>query len=107
MLIILAVVLLLVLPGPWDVIGFAVALALGVGELFLWNKTVKRQRRVVGAQTLIGADALVLAACRPDGQVRVNGEIWAARCEAGADEGETVRVVGRDRLTLTVDRAAP
>jgi membrane-bound serine protease (ClpP class) len=107
MLIILAVVLLLVLPGPWNVIGFAVALALGIGELFLWNTTVKRHRRVVGAQTLIGADAVVLAACRPEGQVRVNGEIWAARCEAGADEGEAVRVVGREGLTLNVDRPAP
>jgi membrane-bound serine protease (ClpP class) len=46
----------------------------------------------------------VLSACRPDGQVRLNGEIWDARCTGGAAEGETVRVVGRRGLTLLVER---
>ena len=39
-----------------------------------------------------------------DGQVRIGGEIWQARCEAGADTGETVRVVGLNGLTLLVER---
>jgi len=103
MLLILAVVLLVVLPGPWNVVGFVVALLLFVPELLLWHRTVRHRRQVVGAQTLIGAEGVVLSACRPDGQVRVNGEIWEARCAAGASAGETVRVVGRDRLTLFVE----
>jgi membrane protein implicated in regulation of membrane protease activity len=37
--------------------------------------------------------------------VRISGEIWAARCSAGADVGEEVRVVGRDGLTLLVEQA--
>jgi len=59
---------------------------------------------VVGAQTLVGKEAEVLAPCRPIGQVRIGGEIWQARCEAGADTGETVRVVGLNGLTLLVER---
>ena len=46
----------------------------------------------------------MLAPCRPTGQVRIGGEIWEARCEAGADVGETVRVTGLDGLTLLVER---
>jgi len=33
-------------------------------------------------------------------------EIWAARCDTGADAGETVTVVGRDRLVLRVEPKA-
>ena len=42
----------------------------------------------------------------PVGQVRLNGEIWEARCEAGAGTGERVRVTGRKRLTLIVEPVA-
>jgi membrane-bound serine protease (ClpP class) len=60
--------------------------------------------KVVGAQTLVGKEAEVLAPCRPIGQVRIGGEIWQARCETGADAGEAVRVTGLDGLTLLVER---
>ena len=106
MLFIAAVVLLLFLPHPWNIVGFTACLILGLGELFLWNRTVRGRRAAVGSSTLIGREATVLTACRPDGQVRLNGEIWEARCAAGADAGETVRVVGRKRLTLLVERVA-
>jgi membrane-bound serine protease (ClpP class) len=102
-LIILAFILLFLLPWPWSLIGFLVTLVLWFVELLVWNRTVRHRRRVVGAQTLIGKDATVTEPCRPSGQVRLNGEIWAARCEAGADPGDTVRVVERDDLTLVVE----
>ena len=105
MLIILAFILLFLLPSPWNLIGFLVAIPLWFVELLAWNRTVKHRRRVVGAQTLIGKDATVTEPCRPSGQVRLDGEIWEARCDAGADPGETVRVVGRDNLTLLVELA--
>jgi membrane-bound serine protease (ClpP class) len=103
MLIIAAIVLFFLLPEPWDLVALISGLVLGVGELFLWNRTVKHQRRVVGSETLIGTDAVVLSPCRPDGQVRVEGEVWAAHCDAGASPGERVRIVGRRNLTLTVE----
>jgi membrane protein implicated in regulation of membrane protease activity len=34
----------------------------------------------------------------------VEGELWRARCEAGADVGESVRVVSVEELTLEVAR---
>jgi membrane-bound serine protease (ClpP class) len=103
-LLVLAVILLLILPEPWAWIAFLVTAVLGIGELFLWNRTTRRYRRAVGPETLIGREAVVVTECRPDGQVRIDGEIWAARCEDGASPGETVRVLGRNRLRLQVAR---
>lgn len=107
MLIFLAIALLLVLPSPWSVVAFLVLIPLWVLELLGWNRTTKRHRRAVGAETLIGREAVVSEPCRPVGQVRLDGEIWEARCEAGATTGERVRVTGRDRLTLLVEVVAP
>ena len=105
MLLILAIALLLFLPSPWNLIGFGVSLVLFFGELGLWNRTVKGRRRVVGAETLVGKQGTVLADCIPVGQVRVDGEIWEARCEAGAVSGQAVRIVGRQGLMLLVEPA--
>ena len=44
-------------------------------------------------------------ACRPTGQVRMNGELWEATCEAGADVGDETVVRAIDGLTLIVDPA--
>jgi len=106
MLIFLAVALLLLLPSPWNVVAFLVLLPLWVLELFAWNRTTKRHKRAVGAQTLIGREAVVSEPCRPVGQVRLDGEIWEARCEAGASTGDRVRITGRERLTLIVEPVA-
>jgi membrane-bound serine protease (ClpP class) len=103
MLIFLAVALLLLLSSPWNLIAFLVLLPLWVLELFGWNRTTKRHRKAVGAETLIGREAVVTLPCRPVGQVRLDGEIWEARCEAGASPGDRVRVAGREKLTLIVE----
>ncbi len=107
MLIFVAILLLLVLPSPWNIVAFLVLLPVWVLELFGWNRTVKRRRRAVGAQTLIGREAVVIVPCQPLGQVRLDGEIWEARCEAGAPAGDRVRVTGREALTLVVEAAVP
>lgn len=103
MLIFVAIALLLLLSSPWNVVAFLVLLPLWVLELFGWNRTTKRYRRSVGAETLIGREAVVSLPCRPVGQVRLDGEIWEARCEAGAGTGERVRITGREGLTLVVE----
>jgi membrane-bound serine protease (ClpP class) len=105
MLIIVAVLLLFFLPGPWNWVAFVIVTLLWFVELFGWSRTVKNRRRVVGAETLIGKTAVVTEPCRPVGQVRVDGETWEARCEAGASTGDQVRVTGRDKLVLTVEPA--
>jgi membrane protein implicated in regulation of membrane protease activity len=98
-----ALLLLFVLPQPWNVVGFIGGLIVFGGEVVFWNRKVRSGRKTVGAQTLIGKAATVASSCRPVGQVRIGGEIWAARCDAGADAGDTVTVVGLDGLTLLVE----
>jgi membrane protein implicated in regulation of membrane protease activity len=103
MFLLLAIVLLLVLPSPWDVAGFAVCLLLGMAEVLFWQRKVRRLGVRAGAETMIGERAMVIAACRPVGQVSVRGELWEARCASGADVGEAVTIVGRERLALVVE----
>lgn len=102
MLIILALILLFVLPHPWNIIVAAIVAVVWFGELYLWNRTVRGKKRVVGAQTLVGMVGEVREACHPDGQVFVNGELWRATCEDGADPGTAVKVLAVNGLTLEV-----
>jgi membrane-bound serine protease (ClpP class) len=107
MLLIGAVLLaVFVLPFGWGVAVVAAAAALEVAEIFFWVWLSKRYSIQVGAETLVGAHAVVVTPCRPSGQVRVQGELWQARCRDGADPGETVRIVALDGLTLVVEREA-
>ena len=69
------------LPAPWSYLAVGAAAVYELAELgvFIWYS--------------------------PVGQIRVDGELWRARCEEGADPGETVEVeqLGPD-LTLIVRR---
>lgn len=103
----LAIILLLVLPSPWNVVGLLAGLALFAGEVVFWNRTVRGRRVAVGAETLIGETGVVVTACRPEGQVRLGGEIWDARCDEGADRGDEVVVTAQERLRLVVTRSLP
>jgi membrane-bound serine protease (ClpP class) len=98
---------LFVLPDPWALLVVVGALFLEIGEVFFWFWYTRRRRVQVGAETLIGLEGVVVTPCRPRGQVRLQGEIWDARCDAGAAAGERVRVVGREGLTLAVEAALP
>jgi membrane protein implicated in regulation of membrane protease activity len=96
---------LFVLPHPWGIAAIVGALVVEVGEAWFWIWLSRRRRVVVGAEALVGADAVVVTACRPDGQVRIAGELWRAHCEGGADAGQTVRVLRVSGLTLEVEAA--
>jgi membrane protein implicated in regulation of membrane protease activity len=103
MLIFVAIALLIFLPGPWNFVVFVAVLVLWVFELMFWNRTVRHRRRSVGAQTLLGRTASVIRACDPDGQVKVDGEIWEAHAASRAAVGQTVRIIGRNELVLVVE----
>jgi membrane-bound serine protease (ClpP class) len=104
MLFLVAVVLAVFLvPSPWGLVLVGIAGIVEIGESYIWMRLSRRHRIKVGAETLIGAVAEVATPCRPEGQVRVQGELWRARCEEGADPGERVRVVSREGLTLLVE----
>jgi membrane protein implicated in regulation of membrane protease activity len=91
-----------VVPMPWSILLLAGGIVLEVAEMVFWWKLSHRRKPKVGVETLVGAPATVITACRPRGQVRVAGEIWAATCAAGADPGDVVRVVSVDGLALVV-----
>jgi membrane-bound ClpP family serine protease len=94
-----------VLPVEYAVPVVIVGAIVEVGETFFWVWYSRRRRAQVGAETLIGELAEVVTRCAPLGQVRLQGEIWRARCEEGAERGEQVRVTALDELTLVVERA--
>ena len=65
------------------------------------------QRPATGSEELLGAVAVARTPLDPEGQVFVRGELWRAVADDGPiGEGERVRVVGVDSLTLRVTRAA-
>ena len=89
--------------SPWQEVAIVAGAAFELAEtgLLLWWS--KRRRAAVGAETLVGRRAIVATDCMPDGQVRVAGELWRARCDAGASVGDEVVVRGVDGLTLAVE----
>ena len=104
MLFVFAVILaVFVVPSPWGLVLVGVAAVVEIGETFFWIWLSQRHRAKMGAETLLGAPAEVVTACWPEGHVRIQGELWRARCEAGADPGDRVKVVERDGLTLLVE----
>ena len=96
-----------VIPDPWryPVVGLAVLAE--AAETFFWIRVLRRRPVTVGAEALIGVMARVIAPCQPIGEIRVQGEIWRARCDEGADVGQQVRVRGRDGLILVVEQPRP
>ncbi len=102
-LIIALALAIFVLPSPWNLIAVVTAalweLATALGGLW-WSQ---RRAAKVGVEALMGREVEVRRACRPLGEVRVRGEIWQARCNEGADAGDSVRIVGLDGLTLLVE----
>jgi membrane protein implicated in regulation of membrane protease activity len=108
-LLLAALLAVFVLPEEWGAAALVVGAIAEAGELWLWFRWSKRRHPSVGVETLLGKQAVVAVVCRPRGQVRVAGEIWAAVCEEGADTGDTVWVIGvdPDGLTLRVSPAGP
>jgi membrane protein implicated in regulation of membrane protease activity len=96
-----------VIPDPWRFPVIALAVLVEVAETFFWIRILRRRPVTVGAEALIGAMARVTTPCQPIGEVRVQGEVWRARCDAGADVGQQVRVRERDGLTLVVEHRRP
>lgn len=92
-----------VLPSPWGLVAVVVGGVLDIAEtgLFLWWS--RRRRASVGVETLVGKTGIASTELWPEGQVRIVGEIWQARCQGGCDAGTKVVVRAVDGLTLVVD----
>jgi membrane protein implicated in regulation of membrane protease activity len=90
-----ATVVVLVVAGCLEVVEITI--------LRRWSKRLdKKTKRTTGAEALIGEAAKVVEPCHPRGWVQLNGELWEAQCDEGAEPGDTVRVRSLDGLTLVV-----
>ena len=106
MLFLIALVLaLFVLPSPWGVIAVVVGLTIDLVEVGVGIWYSKRRKAKVGSSALVGLTGVALDELGPEGQVRVNGEIWRARCATGCEAGASVVVRAVDGLTLEVEPA--
>jgi len=92
-----------VIPFPWNIPVLVLFAAIEVAETLGTWAWSRRGKPKVGVETLIGAIGRVVTDCHPKGTVRIKGEIWRARCEAGAGMGTRVRVVDREELVLVVE----
>jgi membrane-bound ClpP family serine protease len=97
------VLAIFVLPSPWGLVAIGIGAALDIAETggFLWWS--KRRRATVGVDSLVGKVGVAIGSIRPEGQVKVNGEIWNATCVGGCETGTKVVVRRVDGLTLEVD----
>jgi membrane protein implicated in regulation of membrane protease activity len=94
-----------ILDSPWNWLVGAGGAAVEVGEAWGFWLYSHRSRPAVGVEALVGTVGQVTDSCRPDGWVRVRGELWRARCPGGADAGDRVRVRLVDGLTVEVEPA--
>jgi membrane protein implicated in regulation of membrane protease activity len=97
-----AIILFLFLPHPADLVVLGLGVIGEVGEIVWGRRLAKRWRPKTGPEAMIGTVAEVVEPCRPVGQVRVHGELWEARCAAGAEVGASVWITALEGLTLTV-----
>jgi membrane protein implicated in regulation of membrane protease activity len=95
--------LLLLLPHPWNGVGFAAAISWEIVTILYCVWWSQRQAPQVGTSTLLGRGAVVVEPCAPWGRVRLQGETWQARSDAAVRRGARVRVCSVDGLTLHVE----
>lgn len=105
MFLLLALLLLLLIPEPWNVAATFAALALFSLEVFYFYRRMRGVKVVTGAENLVGAVGKTVEPLNPEGHIRVQGELWQARASEAVAAGTNVRVVAIDDLTLEVETA--
>ena len=96
---------ILVIPSPWGAVTGVIAGMIDLVEVGVGLWWTKRRKATVGVESLVGKRGVAIDALSPDGQIRLDGEIWAARCREGCDSGSAVVVRRIDGLVLEVDPA--
>ena len=88
-----------VVPWPWGIFAVIAGALLDIGESFAFLKWSRRRKSPVGAEALVARTAVVVTPT----QVRVAGELWAARSDDPLRVGEEVVVRAVNGLTLVVE----
>ena len=94
---------LLFLDGVWRVLVIAAVALVELFEIFIWLRW-RKVKSTTGAEGLVGMKAQVVTECRPEGQIKLKGQIWKAHCRDGAAAGDEVVVDKVDGLRLLVSR---
>ena len=89
------------LDPPWRYLVIIPLAAWEAFEVMLWLKW-RRVKSITGVEAFVGATGRAITDCRPEGQVRVRGAVWRARCPQGVDAGDHIVVESLDGLVLTV-----
>jgi membrane-bound serine protease (ClpP class) len=103
MFLLLALLLLIALPSPWNIIGGLASGAVGLFEVGYWQRRMRREKVQTGVENLVGATGEATERLAPSGQIRVLGELWEARSSSELPRGSRVRVVAVHGLTLEVE----
>jgi membrane-bound serine protease (ClpP class) len=105
MFLLLALLLLIFVPSPWNVIGAVVTGAVGLFEVAYWQRRMRREKVQTGVENLVGATGEAAERLAPSGQVRVLGELWEANSSSELPRGARVRVLAVHGLVLEVETA--
>jgi membrane protein implicated in regulation of membrane protease activity len=103
MFFLLALLLVIFLPWPWNAIGGLASGTLGVFEVAYWQRRMRGVKVQTGVERLVGATGEVSERLAPTGHIRVLGELWEARSSSELPPGARVRVVAVDGLILDVE----
>ena len=66
---------------------------------------IRTRKVTTGIETLIGQQGEAISSLEKHGQVKVGGEIWAAKANADIGPGDIVTVTGVDGLKIEVEKA--
>jgi membrane protein implicated in regulation of membrane protease activity len=102
MFLVLALLLLIFLPYPWNLAGALASSLVGAVEVLFWERRMRSKPVQAGHEALVGATGEAVAPLAPLGQVRVKGELWQAHSSTPIERGARVEVVAIDDLRLEV-----
>jgi membrane-bound serine protease (ClpP class) len=95
--------LLVLLPHPWNGVGFAVAASWALVGIAFGLRWSKRGAPLVGTDALVGRQAVVIDSSRLWVLVKIQGETWKARSSVAVRPGDRVRISSVDGLTLQIE----
>jgi membrane-bound serine protease (ClpP class) len=103
MFLLLALLLFVILPSPWNAfVGFASLVLFGL-EVAYWQRRMRSKEPQTGVERLVGATGEATERLAPTGHIRVLGELWEAHASSEVPPGARVRVVAVDGLKLEVE----
>lgn len=83
----------------------ATGIAFGLITIFLVRIALlaRRNKTILGIDTMIGQTAVASDAINPHGQIFIHGELWQAESTSPIKQGDSVRVIARKGLLLFVE----